>query len=110
MSCVAPLRTLALAYHSIQVIEDSRPPHSAWSDKGQEGENGELRREQTWRHLRGSGTQPDVSRGRHPRTLGCLERLGRMSPRAHTGNAHATREFAIGKSHPGAAEAAVISL
>jgi hypothetical protein len=43
-------------------------------------------------------------------TLGCLERLGRMSPRAHTGNAHATREVAIGKPHPGAAEAAVISL
>src|SRR5262245_5979258 len=33
-----------------------------------------------------------------------------MSPRAHTGNAHATREVAIGKPHPGAAEAAVISL
>src|SRR5215475_1663513 len=32
-----------------------------------------------------------------------------MSPRAHTGNP-ATREVATGKPHPGAAEAAVISL
>src|SRR5262249_6864583 len=33
-----------------------------------------------------------------------------MPARAHTGNAHAAREVAIGKPHPRAAEAAVIGL
>ena len=102
MSCVAPVRTLALAHHSTQVIDDSRPPHLAWSDKG----GGREKMAICAASKPGTRSRTSVGAG----TLGCLERLGRMSPRAHTGNAHATREVAIGKPHPGAAEAAVISL
>src|SRR5262249_57319370 len=38
------------------------------------------------------------------------QRLGRMPARAYAGNAHAAGEVAIGKTHPRAAEAALIQL